>query len=63
MAFIGFRSVEAASATLNHFNNTFIDTSKIAVEFALPVRRPSFAAAPRPSTRCADAACHVTARL
>lgn len=31
--FVGFQTEEQAEAALNHFNNTFINTSKITVEF------------------------------
>jgi len=32
--FVGFKTTDEASKALKHFNNTFIDTSKICVEFA-----------------------------
>jgi RNA recognition motif-containing protein len=41
--FIGFRTEKEAKAAMNFFNNTFIDTSKISVEMARPVRRDFFA--------------------
>ncbi|CAO3589220.1 unnamed protein product [Absidia cylindrospora] len=34
--FIGYRSDQVAEAALNHFNGTFINTSKIVVEKAIP---------------------------
>jgi multiple RNA-binding domain-containing protein 1 len=40
--FIGFRTEKEAKAAMNFFNNTFIDTSKISVEMARPVRRYFF---------------------
>ena len=35
--FVGFRSEREARNAKDHFNNTYIDTAKIIVEFALPV--------------------------
>ena len=32
MAFVGYRTVEAAAAALKYFNNTFIDTSRVSIE-------------------------------
>jgi hypothetical protein len=37
LGFLGFRTVEGATKALKYFNRTFIDTSKISVEYALPV--------------------------
>jgi RNA recognition motif-containing protein len=37
--FIGYRSDKVADAALTHFNGTFINTSKIIVEKAIPVSR------------------------
>ncbi|MES1916150.1 MAG: hypothetical protein MHM6MM_007998, partial [Cercozoa sp. M6MM] len=34
--FIGYPSIEAATKARKHFNNTFMDTSKLRVSFALP---------------------------
>ena len=36
-AFVGFQTATEARKAVNHFNNTFIDTSKITVEPAKPV--------------------------
>ncbi|KAK4534967.1 hypothetical protein CDCA_CDCA03G0992 [Cyanidium caldarium] len=35
-AFVGYRTAEAAAQSQKHFNRTFIDTSRIQVEVALP---------------------------
>ena len=35
--FVGFRSEAAAAKALQYFNKTFIDTARLAVEFAAPV--------------------------
>jgi multiple RNA-binding domain-containing protein 1 len=35
--FVGFRSDKEARAARDHFDNTYIDTAKVSVEFALPV--------------------------
>ncbi|KAJ1485636.1 hypothetical protein T484DRAFT_1792655 [Baffinella frigidus] len=35
--FIGFRTEKDAKRALRHFSNTFIDTSKISIEFARPM--------------------------
>ncbi|CAG8577126.1 1353_t:CDS:10 [Ambispora leptoticha] len=43
--FIGYRTPKEAEFALQYFNNTFIDTSRIIVEFAKPVNDPSL---PRP---------------
>lgn len=37
--FIGYRTAEEAQAALDYFNNTYINTSRIVVEKALPVSR------------------------
>lgn len=39
--FVGFRTEEQAAAALKYFNNTFIDTSRLRCEFALPVAHAS----------------------
>jgi RNA recognition motif-containing protein len=36
--FVGYRTEKEAKAAMNFFNNTFIDTSKISIEMARPVR-------------------------
>lgn len=36
--FIGFTSVDAAKEAKMYFDNTYVDTSKISIEYALPVR-------------------------
>ncbi|KAI8865774.1 RNA-binding domain-containing protein [Ramicandelaber brevisporus] len=41
MCFVGFSNEDEAVKAVQHFNNTFIDTSKITVEKALPVGDPS----------------------
>jgi len=33
----GFKSVEAAEQTLNYYNNTYMNLSKIRIEYAQPV--------------------------
>ncbi|ORX98262.1 RNA-binding domain-containing protein [Basidiobolus meristosporus CBS 931.73] len=43
--YVGFRTEKEAKAAVRHFNNTFIDTSKIVVEKALPYGDASL---PRP---------------
>ncbi|KAI8464256.1 MAG: hypothetical protein J3K34DRAFT_441137, partial [Monoraphidium minutum] len=45
MAFVGYRSAGDAAAALKYFDRTFLDTSRLSVEFA---RRFRDAAAPRP---------------
>ena len=45
MAFVGYKTEADATAALEYFNNTFVDTSKIQVEYARAVKS---AALPRP---------------
>eukprot|EP00002_Diphylleia_rotans_P037967 TRINITY_DN8561_c0_g1_i1.p1 TRINITY_DN8561_c0_g1~~TRINITY_DN8561_c0_g1_i1.p1 ORF type:complete len:683 (+),score=195.43 TRINITY_DN8561_c0_g1_i1:100-2148(+) len=45
LAFIGFRSEKESKAALKYFNNTYIDTCKIVVEFA---KKPGDESLPRP---------------
>ncbi|KAI8822333.1 hypothetical protein BJ741DRAFT_557176 [Chytriomyces cf. hyalinus JEL632] len=49
--FIGFKTVAEATAAMNHFKNTFIDTSRIEVVFAKPVGDVSI---PRPWSKHAE---------
>mmetsp|Transcript_8890 Transcript_8890/g.26983 ORF Transcript_8890/g.26983 Transcript_8890/m.26983 type:complete len:438 (-) Transcript_8890:12-1325(-) len=51
MAFIGFKSEADAKAALKYFNNTFIDTFRITVEFA---RKYGDQGIPRPWSRHSD---------
>lgn len=39
--FVGFRTEEQAAEALRYFNNTFVDTARLRVEFALPVAHAS----------------------
>ena len=39
--FVGFKTEQEAAAARKYFNNTFIDTSKIMVDFAKPQDDPS----------------------
>ena len=39
--FVGFKSEEDAKKALEYFNNTFIDTSKVEIQFAKPQSDPS----------------------
>ena len=48
MAFVGYKTEEDATKALEYFNNTFVDTSKISVEYARAVKS---AALPRPWSR------------
>ena len=43
--FVGFKSEKEAAEARKFFNNTFVDTSKIVVDFAKPQNDPSI---PRP---------------
>ena len=45
MAFVGYKTEADATAALEYFNNTFVDTSKIQVEYARAVKS---SALPRP---------------
>ena len=48
MAFVGFKTTAEATSALEYFNNTFVDTSKISVEYARAVKS---SALPRPWSR------------
>eukprot|EP00227_Mantoniella_beaufortii_P000158 CAMPEP_0197616924 /NCGR_PEP_ID=MMETSP1326-20131121/60776_1 /TAXON_ID=1155430 /ORGANISM="Genus nov. species nov., Strain RCC2288" /LENGTH=318 /DNA_ID=CAMNT_0043185813 /DNA_START=23 /DNA_END=976 /DNA_ORIENTATION=+ len=49
MAFVGFKTDADATKALEYFNNTFVDTSRIAVEYARAVKSSTLA--PRPWSR------------
>ena len=48
MAFVGYKTEEDATKALEYFNNTFVDTSKISVEYARAVKSTTL---PRPWSR------------
>ena len=48
MAFVGYKTEEDATQALEYFNNTFVDTSKISVEYARAVKSTAL---PRPWSR------------